>query len=285
MFFPCSPRRHAGSPLAPWLTLMLLLGASASLADPAPIVVSIDPDAAAPGDLVTLSGENLHEPGKDSYAWVRTSRGGFVLEAPAATEGTTSLTTTVGPVASLKTGTVELWRGRAHEVPPRTLWVNGRLVTALGSRVFVAHDVSLDGPSFSPLATSDDTIEAPPAEMFLSIDLDRWGPIDPDKEPRMRVDAVIETGGGTDGGGNGPLIHTPLKARVTGNSPSWTLHMIVESDRAFEGWSAAEISAALAALLTEQFGSLGLNATADGPRLVLTSEGGILGGFMTISPY
>ena len=48
MFFPFrSYRRRTNCKLATWLSLMLaIVGASTALADPAPVVVSIDPAAA-----------------------------------------------------------------------------------------------------------------------------------------------------------------------------------------------------------------------------------------------
>lgn len=287
-----SPPRQIAAGLAT-ASLLFLLGAGAafSKASHAPIVFSIDPAAASPGDVVVLTGEGLHEGGDEAYAWVRSSSGGFVLENPSDT-GDGGLAAIVGPVASASTGTVELWRGRGLDVPPSTLWVDGRLVSALESRVFVAHVASSGGPSFSALKASAATVEVPAEAGRFVTDVDDWFPLPVEPLPTVRVDAVIETGGSTNCGGGGPLLTParPFKASTSGGQtpPSWALQVVVEPDRPFIGpagsWSAASLAAALAAVLTEQFSSLGLTATADGSRLVIESAGGICGGFVTISP-
>ena len=254
-------------------------------------VDSIHPSAAHPGERVLLQGGGLDDGAADYLPWVRTASAGFLLDGPVAVAG--GLKAVVGPVAYADTGSVEVWRGRAHALPPRTRRLDGRMVTTLDGRVFVAHHFASQGPAFSALSGSLGTVSSrvgTSTSPGLVVDFDRFEP----PPPGIRVDAVIETGGsikdpgGTGGGGGGGgggsrLRYSPTKS---GAGPAWAFHLGLELDAPFVAdgsrTGAERLVAALARVLNDEFASMGLVATADGSKLVLDSTGGIVGGFVTV---
>lgn len=269
------------------LLLLAICAGEAVAGGNSPHVTSIQPAAAFPGDPVDLVGQGLGGPADEYYAWIRTSAAGFVLESPTPS-GTGSLGVTVGPVAVAATGTAEVWRGRGHAVPARTVRSGGRLVSARDSRVFVAYQVSSGAPLFSALAASPDTFESTLLGLDLVLDLKGVDTDPPGESRSVRVDVVIETGGSTGSTSNGDGLVSRPGAKRFSSGPRWALHVVVEPDAAFADTATssatAKLAAALAQVLNDQFGSLGLVATANGSELVLSSVGGIQGGFATVTP-
>ncbi|MEM8931735.1 MAG: hypothetical protein AAGE94_11215, partial [Acidobacteriota bacterium] len=82
-----------------------------------------------------------------------------------------------------------------------------------------------------------------------------------------------------------PTTTRPLKV-APASGPRWALHFVVEPDTPLvdtaEGTAAEALASALAVVLDEQFGALGLSASATGSQVDIESVGGILGGFATL---
>ena len=203
------------------------------------------------------------------------------------------LSATVGPVAKAAVGHVEIWRGHGHAVAPQTRLIDGRLISVVESRVFVAHHTSPVGPRFRALSPSSQTIHSHNLSPGLSIDSRPLYPLPSDSDAEsLRVNVVIETGGrGGNGSGNGEDLtwspNKPSKATSVEPGLSWALQTIIVLDAPFKDTDTASaperLAAALAEMLTAQFGSLGLIAEAEGSNVLLDTVDGIVGGFATIA--
>lgn len=281
--------------LLPALLPAFLLCPVAALAT-TPLVTSVSPGAASPGDVVVLDGSDLNGPAEEYFAWVQTPGGGLVLDAPA--NAGTGLAVLVGPAAEATTGNVELWRGYGHALAPKTLLVDGRLISALDTRVFVGQEEAPGGPSFTVLSTSPWAMESGLGPDGLGLDLQGLYP-DPlgQGNQSIRVDAAIKTRGSKTGSGDGPTgtqgdggdVWSDVGLHKSGGEPgpAWAFQLRVELDAPYldgAGLSGLErLAAALAELLNQQLGSLGLVATASGSVLTLDSVGGVEGGFVTLA--
>ncbi|MEM8932806.1 MAG: hypothetical protein AAGE94_16600, partial [Acidobacteriota bacterium] len=214
-YVPSRRRAGASAPVVSLWVLCLGVIASAVIAQP-PNLISINPGVASPGDPIAIAGGVFDGAAEDYLAWVRTSNAGFVLE-DLAVPNTSSITATVGPVATVDTGSVELWQGRGHAMPDRTLRVDDRLLSIYEGRVFAARHAASGSVPLAALTASMSTIESSLLGSGLGIDL---GVLDPTllfDGGSIRVDIVIETGGskkgsGTSGGGGNvwPTTTRPL---------------------------------------------------------------------------
>jgi hypothetical protein len=263
---------------------MLLLAVQAQAKDPIQ-VVGVSPREAHPGGEITLSGQGLGQTPEDLFAWVDTGTSGFSIEITHAAE--TAAEGRVGAVAAPASGDFHLWKGSTYPLPDRTLLTQGRLVSATGTRLFVASEEA-QGLPFSALSATVGTLGSARTAGALRLDLDPPEPT-PCPQQRVRVSAVIETGGDPGGGGGGGNLENPFPpfldsypAPAAGfASPAWvvTLEIVLDAP-----WAQSDqLAAALAEILEAQFRDLGLSATAQGSELVLSHSLGIRSGFMTLS--
>ena len=268
------------------VTLWFFLAGTVAAQSPRFHVTSISPQTAHPGDTVLMHGSGLSVGDGEFFAWIRTPSAGFVLEAP--TSVGQDLAAQVGPVAVAATGHVELWQGYGHTLSPKTWRIDGRMLSLVDGRIFVARQKAPQGPLFSALSASPRTEESQTSNSRLKTDFHPIVHYANEVGPSIRVDVVIETGGSTTSGNGDQTLRSPfLKSRSkAGYGPSWAFRVDIELDAPFTDdgprTAAERLAAAVARVLTQELGSMGLAATAEGSWLVIDSTGGIVGGFATV---
>lgn len=274
-----------GRQTARLLVLGFLCCASGAGAHQSLDVFTLTPMVAEPGDRVTITGQGLLGPVDEYFAWLRTADAAIVLKPVAsdAVGGVESLEADLEVAAVAEAGSLELWRGRSHPVPDHTIWSQGRLVTGFDGQVFIASEQSA-GPSLTVLTATPEALVAPFDSEWISVDL---ADLPPQLFAFIRLTVVIETSSGcnqtassnrwlTDEASPGfersriaSIGPGPLGTASAATGPRWMLEVSVQPDRPLsdpEAWAAA-----LAELLNQMFGSLGLSASAEGSVLTICS--------------
>ncbi|MEM9597539.1 MAG: hypothetical protein AAGD06_24945 [Acidobacteriota bacterium] len=236
-------------------------------------VFSVAPEAVEPGDRVTISGQGLEGSPDDYFVWLRTADAAVVLEPVATADhgGVQSLEADLDVVPVAEAGTLEVWRGRTHPVPDHTIWSQGRLVTGSDAQVFIAEEAaSTPGPTL--LTTSPEALAAHFDGEWISIDVSELG------RAYIRLTVVIETKKGCvpvsvrdrRSPRNVSSAATAIETDTSSTGSRWALEVTVQADQALA--TPEGLAAAIAEVLNEQFGSLGLSASSDGSILTICVE-------------
>ncbi|MEM1207352.1 MAG: hypothetical protein AAGN66_29225 [Acidobacteriota bacterium] len=236
-------------------------------------VFSVAPTAVEPGDRVTISGQGLEGSPDDYFVWLRTADATVVLEPVATADhgGVQSLEADLEVVPVAEAGTLEVWRGRKHPVPDHTIWSQGRLVTGSDAQIFIAEEAaSIPGPTL--LTTSPEALAAHFDGEWISIDVTEF------LRSFIRLTVVIETKKGCvpvnprDRRSPKDLTSAPnpIETDTSSTGSRWAVEVTIQADQAFA--TPEGLAAAVAEVLNEQFGSLGLSASAEGTILTICVE-------------
>ncbi|MCB1034729.1 MAG: hypothetical protein KDD47_12935 [Acidobacteria bacterium] len=278
---------HRADGIRPPLCFLVLVGVLATVAaipvgaqNGTPVVTEVSPDAADPGDAIRIFGQGFGAEPQNLYAWVEAADSGFDL--PVTTATGSEIGGLVGEVPAAASGVLNLWRGRTYPLADRTLWLQGRTVSASKTRLFVA-SARVRGPGFTALSRSPGTIGVGPAAGRFHITID---PIELEDGPEtVRVSAIIETG--NSGGQEAPLAGLGSRAGVrapataSGSGSAWAVTLDVTFDA--PPVDADALAASLAAILDVQLHDLGLMASSTGSEVILAHPAGIEGGFLNLS--
>lgn len=258
------------------------LGALPAVAQPPLTVTAVDPDGAVPGDAVAAFGTGFGQAAEDLFVWAGTGDGGFPFEVTRA-QGQ-RLDAVLGDVPVPATGSLKVWKGKRYPLADQVILTQGHLFSASETQVFATQE-SASGPAFSAFDASPGTLGSILAQERVRIDLTPFETGKP--ELRVRVTAVIETGGepGTPDPPAGAQGTSRRWEAVRANSvkagPAWAATLTIGADSVPS--TPASLAAALADVLNQQLGSVGLTAQAEGPVLVVGHSLGIAAGFLNLS--
>ena len=288
---------HARFQVAPALVgLGLVVLCSGASGQQSIDVFTVVPLVAEPGDTVTITGQGLQGSPDDYFAWLRTADAAIVLETvtTGSNNGIENLETVLETAAVAGAGQLEVWRGRTHAMPDLTVWSQGRLLTGSDTRLFIAEAVA-SGPSLTVVNPSPETLDGPFDGEWISVDLAESSP---SQIAYIRLTVIIESEKGCNQASAAPFRSpagvsprpsaddtSAASRRARGRAvaptsaatsdatlgPSWAAQTMLRPDAAFA--DAEELAAALATWLNEQFGPLGLLASAEGSVVTICNVG------------
>jgi hypothetical protein len=265
------------------LVALLAVAAQAAAAGAdGPVVESATPDAVRPGDAMTLTGAGFRSRPADHRVFL--GGGGAAVWADVLAATSDGLALEVGPVPEAGVETLTLWTGQGFDLPDAVLAAAGRTWLLTGASWFVAAGEA----GFAPVTLLEPSPETAGGrlengELRVAVpgapDLPRCTPAEdggfgcfeieikvvattpvPEPPPATGFAERAPAAGAAGAPPAGPGVAASLSMRLMAGSPA--------SDP-------AAFAADAARALERTFGSLGLEATAEGQEVVLAYGGGL----------